>query len=95
MTMHFMFTKVTSFSPCVKISSYASYYCINVVTRTMFPSHSFLVKQVFLTMVTKTMDSHVLPNLEFAIAISTSFDLWMSEGGVNTFVLVINYLDEV
>ncbi len=95
MTMHFMFTKVTSFSPCVKISSYASYYCINVVTRTMFPSHSFLVKQVFLTMVTKTMDSHVLPNLEFAIAISISFDLWMSEGGVNTFVLVINYLDEV
>jgi hypothetical protein len=41
------------------------------------------------------MDSHVLPNLEFAIAISISFDLWMSEGGVNTFVLVINYLDEV
>jgi hypothetical protein len=25
---------------------------------------------------------------------STNFDLWMSNGGVDTFVLVINYLDE-
>jgi hypothetical protein len=33
------------------------------------------------------MDLHVLPNLEFATPISTSFDLWMSKGGVNTFVL--------
>ncbi len=25
---------------------------------------------------------------------STNFDLWMFRGGVNTFALVINYLDE-
>ncbi len=28
------------------------------------------------------------------IVMSTNFDLWMSNGGVDTFVLVINYLDE-
>ncbi len=95
MTMHLRFANVTSFSPCVKISSYASYYCINVLTHIMSPSHSSLVEHVFLIMVTKTMDLHVLPNLEFATTISTSFDFWMSKGGVNTFVLVINYLDEV
>ncbi len=87
MTMCFVFAKVTKLSPCVKISSYASYYCINVLTCIMFPSHSSFVEQMFLTMVTKTMDLHVLPNLEFATPISTSFDLWMSKGGVNTFVL--------
>ncbi len=25
----------------------------------------------------------------------TSFDLWMSKGGVNTFTLIINYLNEI
>jgi hypothetical protein len=61
----------------------------------MFPSRSSPMEHVFLTMVTKTMDLHVLPNLEFATTISISFDLWMSKGCVHTFVLVINYLDEV
>jgi hypothetical protein len=61
----------------------------------MFASHSSLVEQVFLTMVTKTMGLHVLPSFEFATTTSTSFDLLMSKGGVNTFVLVIKYLDEV
>jgi hypothetical protein len=61
----------------------------------MFASHSSLVEQMFLTMVTKTMGLHVLPSFEFATTTSTSFDLWMSKGGVNTFVLVIKYLDEV
>ncbi len=46
-------------------------------------------------MITKTMDLHVLPNFEYTTTISTSFDLWMSKGGVDTFVLVVNYLDEV
>ncbi len=35
---------------------------------------------------------HVLPKLVNAAIVSTSFDLWMSKGGVNTFALVINYL---
>jgi len=45
-------------------------------------------------MVKKTMDLHVLPNLETTTIVFASFDLWMSRGGVNTFVLIINYLDE-
>jgi hypothetical protein len=46
-------------------------------------------------MVQKTMDLHVLPKLKTITIISTSFDLWMSKGGIGTFALVINYLDEV
>jgi len=40
------------------------------------------------------MQLHVLPRLIKAITLSTSFDLWMSRGGVDTFALVINYLNE-
>jgi hypothetical protein len=29
-----------------------------------------------------------------AITLSVNFDLWMSRGGVDTFALVINYLNE-
>jgi len=36
----------------------------------------------------------VLPNLESTTTIAINFDLWMSKGGVDTFVLVINYLNE-
>jgi hypothetical protein len=42
----------------------------------------------------KTMQLHVLPRLVEATTLSASFDLWMSRGGVNTFALVINYLNE-
>jgi hypothetical protein len=40
------------------------------------------------------MQLHVMPRLVDAITLSTSFDLLMSKGGVDTFVLVINYLNE-
>ncbi len=40
------------------------------------------------------MDLHVLPNLEFTIIDFVNFNLWMSRGGIDTFALVINYLDE-
>jgi hypothetical protein len=46
------------------------------------------------TMVKKTMDHHVLPNLALTIAVSTSFNLWMFHGGVDTFALVINLLSD-
>ncbi len=44
-------------------------------------------------MVKKTMD-HVLSNLAFAIVVFVNFDLWMSHGGVNIFVIVINFLND-
>ncbi len=49
---------------------------------------------MLLEMVQKTMDLHMLPNLETITIVFASFDLCMSKGGVNTFVLIINYLDE-
>jgi hypothetical protein len=53
------------------------------------------VEEVILMMVGKTMDLHVLFNLAFAIIMATSFDLWMSKGGANTFAFVFNYLNEL
>jgi len=43
------------------------------------------------------MELHVLPYLESKVIVFTSFDFWMSRGGthVNTFVSVINYLNDV
>lgn len=58
----------------------------------LFPSHSQLLEKVFHIMITMCMDMHVLPKLVSATIVFTSFDLWMSNGGVNTFALVINYL---
>jgi hypothetical protein len=55
-----------------------------------FPFRSFFVENVLLKLVQNTMDLHVLPNLKIATIVSTSFDIWMSKGGINTFVLVIN-----
>jgi hypothetical protein len=40
------------------------------------------------------MNLHVLPNVEFVAIIFCSFGLWMFKGGMDTFALVSNYLDE-
>jgi hypothetical protein len=45
-------------------------------------------------MVKKTMQLHVLLRLAKATTLSINFDLWMSIGGIDTFVLVINYINE-
>jgi hypothetical protein len=60
----------------------------------LFPFRFFCVEEVLLAMVKKTMDHHVLPNLALAIVVYASFGLWMSRGGVNTFALVINFLND-
>jgi hypothetical protein len=52
------------------------------------------VEEVLHVMVTKSMDIHVLPKLASATIFFASFDLWMSERGINMFVVVINYLSE-
>jgi hypothetical protein len=54
----------------------------------------FLMEEMLLAMVKKTMDNHVLLNLAYAIVVSISFYLWMSHGGVDTFALVINFLND-
>jgi hypothetical protein len=45
-------------------------------------------------MVQKTLDLHVFPNLSFVATIACSFDLWMCRGVVDTFTLVIIFLNE-
>lgn len=51
-------------------------------------------EQFFPTIVTKTMNLDVMSFLEFVATIYCNFNFWMSRGGVDTFALVINYLDE-
>jgi hypothetical protein len=46
------------------------------------------------TMVKKTMDRHVLPNLTLATTVFVSFNLWMSRSRVDIFALVINFLSD-
>jgi hypothetical protein len=52
------------------------------------------VEKMLPTMVKKTMDHHVLPNLALTPMVSASFDLWMFRGEVDTFALVINFLSD-
>jgi hypothetical protein len=42
----------------------------------------------------KTMQLHVLPRLIKAKIVSINFGMWMSRLGVDTFALVINYLND-
>ncbi len=62
--------------------------------RVVFSSRSSLVEHFFPTMVTKTMNRHVLLNLESIATISSSFELYMLKGGVHTFALVMSYLND-
>jgi TRAP-type mannitol/chloroaromatic compound transport system permease large subunit len=53
-----------------------------------------LIEKMFLAMVKKTMQLHVLLRFVEETTLLTSFDLWMSRGCMDTFALVINYLNE-
>jgi pyruvate/oxaloacetate carboxyltransferase len=52
------------------------------------------MEHVLLEMVKKTMDLHVLLSFQTTTIISIMFDLLMFRGGVDTFALVITYLDK-
>jgi hypothetical protein len=41
----------------------------------------------------KTMNVHVFRNLSTTKTMSTSFDLWMPRGGMDTCPLIVNYLN--
>jgi hypothetical protein len=53
-----------------------------------------LMDEMFLAMIKKPLDLHVLPNLTSITIIYTSFDLWMVKGDVDFFALVIKFLNE-
>jgi len=52
------------------------------------------VDELFPTMVKRTLNLHVFPNLAFATTIFTSFDMWMFKDDVNTFSFVMNFLNQ-
>jgi hypothetical protein len=52
------------------------------------------VEEVIPMMVKKTIDLHVLFNLVSTTTKAISLDLLMSKGGVDTFALVINNINE-
>jgi hypothetical protein len=52
------------------------------------------VDEMLPRMVQKTLDLHVFPNLSSTTTISYSFDLWMCKDVVDTFTLLINFLNE-
>ncbi len=43
----------------------------------------------------KTMDKYVFPALDYYMIATTSFKLWMSRFGHDTFVLVINFINSL
>jgi hypothetical protein len=52
------------------------------------------VEDLLPTMVKKTMDHHVLPNLALTTMEFATFNLWMSCSEVDIFALVINFLND-
>ncbi|KAJ7552447.1 hypothetical protein O6H91_06G055400 [Diphasiastrum complanatum] len=62
--------------------------------RLVFPSRHQLVEEAISQMVAKTLERYVLPLLASCVTATASFDLWMSRGGIDTFALVINFLND-
>jgi len=60
----------------------------------VFPFQSSFVEEMLLAMVKNTIDQHVMPNLAiFIVIMFVSFYLWMFRNNVDTFALVINFLN--
>jgi hypothetical protein len=52
------------------------------------------MEEMLLAMVKKTIDHHVLSNLASTIVVFVSFDFEMYHINVDTFVLIINFLND-
>ncbi len=46
------------------------------------------------SMLQKIMDTYVFPTLSTCATTSVTFDLWMGQSGFDTFVLVVNFIDD-
>jgi hypothetical protein len=60
----------------------------------LFPFHFFLIEEMLLAMVKKTMDHDVLLNLTFATIVLLVLTYEMSHIDVDTFTLLINFLND-
>jgi hypothetical protein len=59
----------------------------------VFPNQKQVVQHAIPKLVAKTMEKFVMPALESCIITTTSFDLWMSIFGHDTFDLIIIFIN--
>jgi hypothetical protein len=62
--------------------------------RVMFPNMRQLYKEIIPNMVSKSIESHVIPTFIEATIITITFDFRMSWEGFDMFVLVVNYISK-
>ncbi len=62
--------------------------------RVRFPTWHQLVNEVLPNVVETTKDKYVLPAFVSCITCTSSFDLWMSHVGHETFVMVVSFLND-
>ncbi len=60
--------------------------------RVNFPSKKAFIDDILLTLVNKTLTKYVQPTLAKCLIATCIFDLWMSKGGHDIFVMVVNFL---
>lgn len=60
----------------------------------VFPSRRSFCEDVIPRMVDRCMQEYVYPFLRTCVSCTLTFDLWMSRGTQDTFVLVVNFLNE-
>jgi hypothetical protein len=53
------------------------------------------VADVLPNIVKKTREKYVLPSLTLCVTCTTSFNLWMSRGGHDTFVMVVIFINNL
>ncbi len=58
----------------------------------MFPSCKTLTKKVLSYIMKHTLEKFVLPYVNAIIFITTTFDIWMNKGALDTFAIVIIFL---
>jgi hypothetical protein len=61
----------------------------------VFLNYKQLVQHAIPSLVVKTMEQYVILTLDSCVITTTSFDLWMSRYGHDTFALVINFINSL
>jgi hypothetical protein len=59
-----------------------------------FPTRHQLVNEMLPNVVEITMENYVLHALASCITCTTSFDLWMSHTGHDTFAIIVSFLND-
>jgi hypothetical protein len=73
-------------------SSWLKQMVLCLYGQVQFPSHKQLVHEHFHALLCKTMEVYMFPTIGQCAIVTTTFDLWMSRLGYDTFALVINFI---